>query len=38
MTYQIFMIDVKITPKQDFEARTMYIDSNYISEFKIEEV
>ena len=28
--------DILITPKQDFKARIMYIDSNYISEFKIE--
>lgn len=30
--------DILITPKQDFKARIMYIDKNYISEFKIEEV
>ena len=30
--------EIKITPKQDFKARIMYIDSNYISEFKIEEL
>ena len=30
--------DILITPKQDFKARIMYIDSNYISEFKIEEI
>lgn len=30
--------DVLITPKQDFKARIMYIDKNYISEFRIEEV
>ena len=30
--------DILITPKQDFKARIMYIDSNYISEFKIEEL
>lgn len=28
--------DILITPKQDFKARIMYIDSNYISEFKIK--
>lgn len=28
--------DILITPKQDFKARIMYIDKNYISEFKIE--
>lgn len=30
--------DVLITPKQDFKARIMYIDSNYISKFKLEEI
>lgn len=30
--------DILITPKQDFKTRIMYIDSNYISEFKIEEI
>lgn len=30
--------DVLITPKQDFKTRIMYIDKNYISEFKIEEI
>lgn len=29
--------DILITPKQDFKARIMYIDSNYVSKFKIEE-
>ena len=29
--------DILITPKQDFKVRIMYIDSNYISKFKIEE-
>lgn len=28
--------DILITPKQDFKARIMYLDSNYISDFKIE--
>ena len=29
--------EILITPKQDFKARIMYIDSNYVSKFKIEE-
>ena len=30
--------DILITPKQDFKSRIMYIYSNYISEFKLEEL
>lgn len=29
--------DILITPKQDFKVRIMYIDSNYVSKFKMEE-
>ena len=29
--------EILITPKQDFKARIMYIDSNYVSKFKMEE-
>lgn len=30
--------EILITPKQDFKTRIMYIDKNYINEFKIEEI